>query len=67
METCYTFVNHRIDILKKRCLLMINCRHEVGDVRSASGHGEGKLPVTIPLMSLKNIVDCGYQEIYVTY
>ncbi|XP_017236642.1 TMV resistance protein N-like [Daucus carota subsp. sativus] len=30
METCYTFVNHRIDILKKRCLLMINCRHELG-------------------------------------
>ncbi|KAL8090584.1 hypothetical protein AgCh_039871 [Apium graveolens] len=29
METCYTFVNDNIDILKKRCLLTINDRDEL--------------------------------------
>ncbi|KAL8090596.1 hypothetical protein AgCh_039879 [Apium graveolens] len=30
METCYAFVNRNIDILKKRCLLTINNRDELG-------------------------------------
>ncbi|XP_074353201.1 TMV resistance protein N-like isoform X2 [Apium graveolens] len=30
LETCYTFVNHYIDILKRRCLLTINNEDELG-------------------------------------
>lgn len=30
METCYTFLNHNIDILKKRCLLTINNEGQLG-------------------------------------
>ncbi|KAL8090598.1 hypothetical protein AgCh_039881 [Apium graveolens] len=30
LETCYLFVNHYIDILKKRCLLTINILDELG-------------------------------------
>ncbi|KAL1834507.1 hypothetical protein ACET3Z_004158 [Daucus carota] len=30
LEGCYTFINHKIDILKKRCLLTINDSDELG-------------------------------------
>ncbi|WOG95904.1 hypothetical protein DCAR_0415233 [Daucus carota subsp. sativus] len=30
LETCYTFVNHNIDVLKKKCLLTINNEDELG-------------------------------------
>ncbi|XP_074357230.1 TMV resistance protein N-like [Apium graveolens] len=30
LETCYTFINHKIDILRKRSLVTVNDRHELG-------------------------------------